>query len=86
MPSASRAERQILVDWLDGDEHESAYVLIRAKSFDLFSPGIAERAEPVFRETGVDRNKLMLLKLRPQAEIAAARATETARGLSPQRR
>jgi hypothetical protein len=70
------AERKILVDWLDGDKHESPYVLIRAKSFDLFSPGIAERAEPVFREAGIDRNTLMLLRVRTKSELAKRVAAE----------
>ena len=71
------AERKVLIDWLDGPEHQSPYLLIRAKVFDLFSPGIAERAEPIFRETGVDRNnKLMLLKLRPKPEVAGGAGAE----------
>ena len=74
-----QAERKILVDWLKGDKHQSPYVLIRAKSYDLFSPGIDELATPVFREPGIiDRNKLMLLRVRDRPEIANAARPEAA--------
>lgn len=74
-----RLERQVLVDWLAGDDHKSPYVLIRAKEYDLFcqSPGLDELVEPIFRESDLDRNELLLVKIkpRPQSQIAAKTAT-----------
>ncbi len=73
----NQQERQILVDWLEGDKHESPYVLIRAKVFDLYSPGIAELAEPIFREIDTERsNPLILLRVREKSTIARGVNTE----------
>ena len=71
-----RVQRQVLVDWLKGSEHQSPYVLIREKVYKLYSPGIDELAEPVYREAVIDRpNPLMLLRVRSPAEIATAAKT-----------
>lgn len=66
------AERQVLVDWLDGAEHESPYLLIRGRDYDLFGREVADRTETVFRETTGERtNKLVLLKVRERKDVAS---------------
>jgi len=63
-------ERQILVDWIEKPQHESDFVLVRAKVYDKFQPGIDSLATPVFREKGLDRNELILLRLRESGSVA----------------
>ncbi len=65
-----RRDRQILMDWLVAPTHASPYVLVRAKVYDLFNPGLDAYAEPVFRESSLDRNELVLLRIRDRDEVA----------------
>ncbi|GIW86029.1 MAG: hypothetical protein KatS3mg108_0353 [Isosphaeraceae bacterium] len=76
------AEAQTLIDWIDRGTHESPYMLIRAEVYDLFRHHLGDRLLPLYRESGVQRNELMLVKVRPtaspatlatQADTAAAR-------------
>jgi hypothetical protein len=47
-------------------------VLIRNKLYDLFAPDLAGLAAPVYRERGLKRNELVLLRItRPSPPIAA---------------
>lgn len=69
-----RLERQVLVDWLEGAKHESPYVLIRAKVYDLFNPGLEDLADPIFREPELDRHALVLLRVRDRGAVAAGTA------------
>ncbi len=64
-------ERKILVDWIKQPEHTSPYVLVRAKVYDRFQPGLDDLATPVFREEGLDRNELVLLKVRTAGAVAS---------------
>jgi 4-amino-4-deoxy-L-arabinose transferase-like glycosyltransferase len=64
-------DRQILIDWLRDPGRDSHYVLIRAKVYDLFAPKLAGLATPVYREQGLERNELMLLRAEDPAPVAA---------------
>ncbi|MDB5351261.1 MAG: family glycosyltransferase, 4-amino-4-deoxy-L-arabinose transferase [Planctomycetota bacterium] len=66
-----KRDRKILVDWLEGAKHESPYVLIRARSYDLFNPGLDELVTPIFREPELDRHPLVLLRVRDQRAVAS---------------
>ncbi len=76
-PTRIARERQILVDWMKAADHASPYVLVRAKVYDLFQPGLDEWAEPVFREQGLGRNEVILLRVRESGKVAAKAAPET---------
>jgi hypothetical protein len=56
--------REQLSDWARHSDPDSPYVLIRAKIYDRFADEIADLVEPVYRETGVKRNELVLLRVR----------------------
>ncbi len=74
-------EKHTLVDWLDHNGERRSYLLIRSHLFDLMSADLAGRVTPLFRETGLKRNELILL------EVAGNRpAVETAVGDLPTRR
>ena len=71
--------RDRLADWARHAGPDAPYVLIRAKLYDLpgFAAGLAPLIEPVYREAGVRRNEMVLLRAR--AEVAsgpAARARD----------
>lgn len=70
------AEARILVDWIDAGRHESPYMLMRAEVYDLFRGFLGDRLEPLYRESGVERNELMLVRVRPAAEAATAVASQ----------
>ena len=72
-----RLERALFVGWLSEDAHESPYVLIRARVYNWFSPGMEEWVEPVYTETGMDRNELMLLRIKDRTAIAKSKAGAT---------
>lgn len=68
------ALKQTLVNWLDrpADQRGSSYVLIRGKFYDLFKDDLDTRGELVYREHGLDRNELVLLRAPgPSGPIAA---------------
>jgi 4-amino-4-deoxy-L-arabinose transferase-like glycosyltransferase len=58
-------EKRILLDWLARPDRGSQYVLIRNRVYDLFAADLVGRATPVFREQGLKRNELVLLRVEP---------------------
>lgn len=58
------AEAQVLIRWLEEGPHESPYMLMRAEVYDLFREYLGDRLEPLYRESGVERNELMLVRVR----------------------
>jgi 4-amino-4-deoxy-L-arabinose transferase-like glycosyltransferase len=70
------AERQILIDWLNGREHQSPYVLMRAEVYDRFNPGLETLATPIFREPRKERHALVLLRVREGGAMASGAAGE----------
>ncbi len=70
-------EKQALVDWLDQDDPLPRYVLIRARHYDLFAALFAGRAIPMFRETGMKRNELVLLEVNRASPLDATASRES---------
>jgi 4-amino-4-deoxy-L-arabinose transferase-like glycosyltransferase len=68
-------DKQALIDWLDHGDSTTSYLLIRGSLYDGFAHDLADRVVPVFRETGMKRNELVLLQVfnrRPVSTTAAA--------------
>jgi 4-amino-4-deoxy-L-arabinose transferase-like glycosyltransferase len=66
-----RAVAGVLVKWLEQPEHESPYILIRADDYDFFAGEFAPLVETIYREPELDRNELMLLKVKDGAGAPA---------------
>ena len=64
-------EKRILLDWLARPDRGSQYVLIRNRVYDLFAADLVGRATPVFREQGLKRNELVLLRVEPPLPMTA---------------
>jgi hypothetical protein len=56
-------EKKILLDWLARPDRGSQYVLIRNRVYDLFAADLVGLATPVYREQGLKRNELVLLRV-----------------------
>ena len=56
-------DKQALIDWLDHSDPSSSFLLIRGSLYDTFANDLAGRVVPVFRETGLKRNELILLQV-----------------------
>ena len=68
-------DKQALIDWLDHGDSSTSYLLIRGSLYDGFARDLADRVVPVFRETGMKRNELVLLQVsnrRPVSTTAGA--------------
>jgi 4-amino-4-deoxy-L-arabinose transferase-like glycosyltransferase len=65
-----KAVAAILVKWLKQPEHESPYVLIRADDYDFFAGEFAPLVETIYREPKLERNELMLLRIKDASEVA----------------
>jgi len=59
-----------LTQWADR-AGPGAFLLIRGKLFDRLALDLPPRFAPIFRESGVERNELVLLQIRTPAEVAA---------------
>ena len=67
-PRARLAEQErILLDWVRKADPATPYVLIRGKIYDLFAPDLEGLATPLYREQGLSRNELVLLRVDPVA-------------------
>ncbi len=56
-------DKQALIDWIDHSEPSTSYLLIRSSLYDGFAGDLAGRVVPLFRETGMKRNELVLLQV-----------------------
>ena len=69
-------DRQALLDWVEHSEPKTSYLLIRGRTYDTFAAELAGRAVPLFRETGLKCNELVLLQVtglrRPSVTAVAA--------------
>ena len=72
-------EKQILLDWLARPDRGSQYVLIRNRVYDLFAADLVGLATPVFREQGLKRNELVLLRVEPPLPVTARPPATTLR-------
>jgi hypothetical protein len=57
------AQQKILLDWVGRPRRGSSYVLIRDVKYDRFARALARLAEPIYREHGMKRNELVLLRV-----------------------
>ena len=70
--------RDKLSAWASHAEPTEPYVLIRAKIYDLLADDLAPLLEPVYREQGVRRNEMVLLKARARP-VASTLGNDTRR-------
>ncbi len=65
--------RDRLAEWARHADPASPYVLVRAKVYDLpgFADDLGPLVGPVYRERGVKRNEMVLLRARTPAEVAS---------------
>ncbi len=66
-------ERQTLLAWLARPDRASSYVLLRNRDYDRLAPILAGLATPLFREQGLKRQGLVLLRVAPSESVAARR-------------
>ena len=72
-PTARLAlEERTLLDWLRRPNHESPYVLIRARTYDQFARDLVGLATPVYREPPLGRHELILLRVTAPAMTPVA--------------
>jgi len=64
------ASLRVLLSWLrrPRPDRPTSYVLIRDTYYDLFAPALSGLVEPVYRERGVKRNALVLLRVAGDAD------------------
>ena len=72
-------EKRILLDWLARPDRGSQYVLIRNRVYDLFAADLVGLATPVFREQGLKRNELVLLRVESPLPVTARPPATTLR-------
>jgi len=63
-------EKRRLLQWLRTAGPSSPYLLIRAKIYDRFAPDLDHLVEPLYRERGLKRNELVLLRVNSQEGMA----------------
>jgi 4-amino-4-deoxy-L-arabinose transferase-like glycosyltransferase len=69
--------KQALFEWLDHNDPRTPYLLIRSNLYDRFATELTGRVTPVFRESGMKRSELILLRTvgrNPPAVTAAVTA------------
>ena len=68
------AQQKILIDWLNRPGRGASYVLIRDVKYDRFARALTGLATPVYREHGMKRNELVLLRVNSpdHGRVAAA--------------
>ena len=65
-------EKQALLDWLDRRDPSAPFLLIRSSLFDRYARELAGRVTPLLRETGLNRNELVLLRADGRPPLAAS--------------
>jgi hypothetical protein len=60
-----------LADWARHADPATPYALIRAKIYDRFARDVADLVEPVYREQGVKRNEMVLLRAKAPRTLAS---------------
>ena len=63
--------REQLADWARHADPAAPYLVIRGKIYDRFAGDVAPLVEPVYREQGVKRNEMVLLRARPTTPVAS---------------
>ncbi|WP_435008891.1 ArnT family glycosyltransferase [Tundrisphaera lichenicola] len=67
--------REHLADWARHADPATPYILIRARIYDRMARDLAPLVEPVFREAGLKRNEMVLLRARTPGPVASAPST-----------
>jgi 4-amino-4-deoxy-L-arabinose transferase-like glycosyltransferase len=63
-------DTQALFEWLDHAHHSTPYLLIRSNLYDRLARELSGRVTPLFRESGLNRNELVLLHLDSRGPVA----------------
>ena len=71
--------RKQVADWAGHADPRSPYLLIRAKVYDRFAAEVAGLVEPVYRESGLERNPMVLLRARGAGPLATGPRPATRR-------
>jgi 4-amino-4-deoxy-L-arabinose transferase-like glycosyltransferase len=61
-------DKQLLLDWLRRPGWDGSYLLIRDRLYERLAPDLSGLAVPVYREGGLRRTQLVLLRTTEQAE------------------
>jgi hypothetical protein len=72
------ARLKVLLEWIKRPGRGSSYVLLRDVRYDRFAAALSGLAEPVYRERGLKRNGLVLLRLNPSSAGPIAARTALA--------
>ena len=70
-------DKNALIDWIDHSEPRTSFLLIRGSLYDGFARDLATRVVPIFRETGVKRNAMVLLQVARREPPATTAATSS---------
>jgi hypothetical protein len=70
-------DKQALFDWLEQGESNASCLLIRSSLYDGFASELKGRVVPLFRETGLKRNELILLQVAADHQPRSATASLT---------
>jgi 4-amino-4-deoxy-L-arabinose transferase-like glycosyltransferase len=74
-------DKQALVDWINQCDPETSFLLIRGTLYDSFARDLATSVVPIYRETGMKRNEMVLLQV-----MNPSGASATAISVPPTRR
>ena len=61
-------DKHLLLDWLRRQGRDESYLLIRDRLYERLAPDLSGLAVPVYREGGLRRTQLVLLRTMEQAE------------------
>lgn len=64
-------EKDALLRWLDSRGASIPYLLIRSRLFDRYAADLAGRVTPVLRESGLNRNEMVLLRVDGRPPLAS---------------
>ena len=69
-------EKRRLIDWIERRGEEFPYLLIRNKFYERFAAEIAPLVEPIVVENDLNRNEIVLLKIKPRSTEVPAVASQ----------
>jgi 4-amino-4-deoxy-L-arabinose transferase-like glycosyltransferase len=72
-------ERCALRRWLEQEDRNTPYLLIRRNLYGQLAAELSGRVTPLYRESGLKRNELVLLRVQDRPPLAAATAATTRR-------
>jgi hypothetical protein len=72
-------DRRVFLQWLNRKESPLRYVLVRAEVYDRLASDMVGRITPLFRETNLKRNEIVLLQAAARPSLSAAVTDPTRR-------